>query len=686
MAVPSTLNIAEATIDQLLQAISSRATTSVELTTLFLHRIGRYDFRGPSLNSICVLNPDVLAEAQASDDYRASGLPPRPLEGIPFTVKDSYCTKGLAVAAASPAFADLIASSDAAVVASLRAAGAILLGRTNMPPMADGGSQRGHYGRAESPYNQTYMCTSYASGSSSGSGVATTAGFAPIGLGSETVSSGRAPASINSIVGYSPSRGVIPSRGVWPLYPTCDVLTPHTKSVEDLLAVLNVIVADEPTPQGDFWREQKTIQIPKSSEVRPKNFLSLMDSSSLKGKRLAVPRCFIGKDAVAGKAAAAFADSMNTLWLRAKADLEALGASVTETDFPLVENYTKQHFPGQAAYVPDMPDGWIDIERCQMIALGWDDFLRANNATTCKTLTSVDHEKIRPFYAPLDDPRKHTEVQNHVRYPDMIEYVRHRPASIHDLPGCAEALRSLEAARKRDLEAWLDEHGFDALVFPTNGDVARADAEEVLASMQHALRDGVKYSNGARALKHMGVPAVTVPMGDMADKKMPAGLTFAGRAWGDSDLLRYAFAYETATRRRTSPPLAPGLPSDLLPNITGAVASSGDMQALTLTADVVDVQAEVVEGTEVRNVRLQGTVSSDSPSTTTQSIEVFTNGEPSSPVQMKGGRWEWQARLERPQRNERYPSGGQIPRDQFMIVVVAKASIGRSTALMRLVD
>ncbi|KAM0281131.1 hypothetical protein ACHAQH_003710 [Verticillium albo-atrum] len=417
MAVPSTINIAEASIGQLLQVLASGATTSVELTSLFLHRIGRYDFRGPLLNSICVLNPHVLVEAQASDDYRASGKPPRPLEV--FTVKDRS-----------------VATSDAAVVASLRAAGAILLGRTNMPAMADGGSQRGHFGRAESPYNQEYMCTSYGSGSSSGSGVAKAAGFAPIGLGSETVSSGRAPASVNGIIGYSPSRG-----------PSPDVTSAKTRQ----------------------------------------------------------------------PCAAAFADSVKALWLRAKADLEALGASVTETDFPLVENYSKQCFPGQAANVPGMPEGWIDTERCEMIALGWDDFLRANDAPNCKTLASVDHEKIRPFYAPLDDPRKHTEVQNHVRYPDMIDFIRRRPS--------------------RDLEAWLDEHDFDALIFPTNGDVARADAEEVLSSMENALRDGVKYSNGTRAMKHMGVPAVTVPMGVMADKQMPVGPTFAGRAHGDSDLL-----------------------------------------------------------------------------------------------------------------------------------------------------
>lgn len=151
MASPSSLNITDATIDQLQQALCNRAITSVELVARFLHRIGKYDYRGPSLNSICILNLNVFKEAQSSDDYRASGRPPRPLEGIPFTVKDSFQVQGLTVAAGSPAFVDLVASSDAAVVESLRTAGAVLIGKTNMPPMADGGSQRGAYGRSTSP-------------------------------------------------------------------------------------------------------------------------------------------------------------------------------------------------------------------------------------------------------------------------------------------------------------------------------------------------------------------------------------------------------------------------------------------------------------------------------------------------------------------------------------------------------
>lgn len=684
----SSIDITNASISQLQDALSTGATTSVELVARFLHRIGKYDFRGPSLNSICVLNPDVFKEAQNSDDYRASGHPPRSLEGIPFTVKDSFSVKGLTVAAASPAFTDLIASSDAAVVESLRAAGAILIGKTNMPPMADGGSQRGAYGRSTSPYNPEYLPTSFASGSSYGSGVATSCSFAPIGLGGETVSSGRAPASHNALVGYSPSRGVIPARGQWPLYPTCDVVVPHAKSMEDLFAILNAIINDDTDSFGDFWRSQPTVPIPSSSAVRPQDYLSLMDPTALKGKRIAVPKCYIGQPTSSGYTAT-FSDATSALWHRAAADLESLGATLVPTDtFPLVDNYARQLFPGQAANVPDIPASWIDTERCELIAVAWDDFLRRNADPHCcpDGLVDVDHKQINPGFAPMDDPAAFTETQNHVRYAEMVDFVRsaRRPRSVYDLPGCADALRALEAARKRDLEEWMDANGFDLLAFPTNGDVGRAEAEEDEGAMRDALREGVKYSNGGRALKHLGVPAVTVPMGVLeGGSGMPVGLTFAGRAYGDSDLLRCAFAYETATRRRTGPPLAPGLETDVVMLGGAGVVGSEKPRVVVEWSDVTKRSDGEFE---IRDVSLGGTVRCEGSSVAIEGMEAFVNGEESATVTLKGDSWEWNAQLKRPHVRDKYPTPGKIPRDQFMIVFLARASNGRSTGILLLED
>ena len=208
----------------------------------------------------------------------------------------------MTVASGSPAFADLVARRDAFSIERLRAAGCILIGLTNMPPMANGGMQRGLYGRAESPYNADYLTSAFGSGSSNGSGTATAAIFAAFGLGEETWSSGRAPASNNALCAYTPSRGVISVRGNWPLVPTMDVVVPHTRTMADLLEVLDVIVADDADSRGDFWRTQPWVPIPRASAVRPDSYPALAEgaASALAGRRFGIPAMYLGEDPDAG--------------------------------------------------------------------------------------------------------------------------------------------------------------------------------------------------------------------------------------------------------------------------------------------------------------------------------------------------------------------------------------------------
>ncbi|KAH7002407.1 amidase signature domain-containing protein [Ilyonectria destructans] len=674
MTTSTSLNLVEASVAQLRRALDAQALTSVDLVSLYLHRIGKYDCRGPSLNAICVLNPNVFEEAQASDDYRASGRSPRPLEGIPFTVKDSFKVKGLTVAAGSPAFANLVASSDAAIVESLRNSGAILLGKTNMPPMADGGPQRGLYGRAESPYNPVYGTTAYASGSSNGSGTSTTTSFAAFGFGGETVTSGRSPASNNALIGYSPSRGVIPGRGQWPLYPMCDVIVPHTRSMRDLFEVLNVIVADDKNavPGLDFWRNQPFTPVPKCSEMRPTDYHSLGDRTSLQGKRIAVPRCYLGVQGA--QPATVCTDSVLELWNQARVDLESLGATVVETDFPLMEQYTKKDFPGQSSNVPGISSEWVSLERCEMIALAWDDFLRANGDEQYPNLLAADPDRIHPLVAPMDDPSLHSEAQNQVRYSDMFEAVRLRKNDIYTLPGCEQAVSALEDMRKQLYEDWMDNNGFDMMVFPTNGDVPYADADENRESMLHALQEGIKYSNGGRALKHLGVPCITVPMGTMKDKKIPVGLNFCSKAWEDENLLRWAFAYEAGSQKRTIPPLTPALPSDQI-LFTDPQPFASRKSAPFLEIETNSYEREQSTDDEIRIVSASGSVGVTDSAIQLTTVKAFVNGDPFEGITVKDDKWV-----------ERFPTLTTVPKDQFMVVIVAKASNGRSAAKLLMID
>jgi amidase len=185
--------VTEASIAELRSALDIGIVTSVELVMSYLNRIAFYDRHGIQLNSVPVLNPAAFEEARAADLRRSRGEVLSSLDGIPYVAKDSYAVKSLTVASGSPAFERLVAADDAFVISQLRAAGAVLVGLTNMPPMAAGGMQRGLYGRAESPYNENFLPAAYASGSSQGSATATAASFTAFGLAEETWSSGRAP-------------------------------------------------------------------------------------------------------------------------------------------------------------------------------------------------------------------------------------------------------------------------------------------------------------------------------------------------------------------------------------------------------------------------------------------------------------------------------------------------------------
>jgi amidase len=194
------------------------------------------------------------------------------------------------------------------MIERLHDAGAILIGLTNMPPMANGGMQRGLYGRAESPYNEAYLTAAFGSGSSNGSGTATAASFCAFGLGEETWSSGRTPASNNALCAYTPSRGVISTRGGWPLVPTMDVVVPHARTMADMFEVLDVIVADDAATCGDFWRAQPWVALPRVGDVRPESYRALRPTDRaqargvLDGRRFGVPRMYINADPDAGTA------------------------------------------------------------------------------------------------------------------------------------------------------------------------------------------------------------------------------------------------------------------------------------------------------------------------------------------------------------------------------------------------
>lgn len=593
------MNVVDATIRELRAALEAGRTSSVGLVATYLSRIAAYDRCGPRLNAVPVLNPAMFEEARASDLRRAEGKSLGPLDGIPYTAKDSYKLKGLTVASGSPAFADLVATEDAFAIAQLRAAGAVLIGLTNMPPMANGGMQRGLYGRAESPYNPDFLTAAFASGSSNGSGTATAASFAAFGLGEETWSSGRAPATNNGLCAYTPSRGVISVRGNWPLVPTMDVVVPHTRSMADMLELLDILVADDAESRGDFWRRQPWIALPKASEVRPASYPALARTATLAGKRIGVPAMYINADRQAGTAERPGIGgptgqriqtraSIIALWETAREALEQAGAKVVVTDFPVVSNYEGDR-PGAPTIATRglVSADYLKREILDLSVWSWDDFLAANGDPKLNHLAVVDGAMIFPQPKGCL-PDRFTEFGDNVSvYP---AHAREHPVTrLEDIPHVAAGLRGLEETRRIDLESWMDRLGLDAVVFPAVADVGPADADVNLTSADLAWKNGVWVANGNLVPRHLGIPTVTVPMGVMADIGMPVGLTFAGRAYDDAKLLSLAAAFEATGRYRQAPPLTPEIALDL--SRCGGSASAGAI-ALRVLREPVDADRE----------------------------------------------------------------------------------------------
>lgn len=438
--------------------------------------------------------------------------------------------------------------------------------------------ERGLYGRVESPYNPSYLVAAFGSGSSTGAASATATSMAAFGMGGETVSSGRSPASNNGLVCYTPSKGVISCRGVWPLYVTCDVLVPFTTNIQDMVLLAELLSQEDPTKRGDFMRAQPWVKIPKLQF----DWSSALSRVDLKGLRIGVPKSYIGQIGEEGSKPTIVSTEVIKLWTRARSDLEALGAEVVLTDFPLVTHYEDDRTSGEANNVVGLPVDWSWKERNIIIAKAWDEFLKDCGHPG---LANVDPGLIFP--KPINYlPDTFMEAKNFIDYPGLVKLAR-ESGTLLDVPGWQEALPALEAQRKRDFEDWLDSEKLDFVVFPSQGDVGHSDVEQNLESARYVMSNGIKYSNGNRVMRHLGVPTVSVCMGIMEQKGMPVNLTFAGKAYADDKIMGYAHAYELGSKRRIPPPAMPALgglslPSGVRPMTVrrenGKISGSGDVK------------------------------------------------------------------------------------------------------------
>lgn len=673
----------EASIVELQTALQNGQVNAVQLTAKHLNRVARYDRRGPRLNAIPVLNLQVFEHAQASDTFRAhNGTFRSDLEGLPGTLKDSYMIEGMTVAAGSPAFINLTAKSDAFTTNQLRLGGAIILGKTTMPPMANGGMQRGVYGRAESPYNKRYLTAAFASGSSNGAGSSTTSSMAVFAMAEETVSSGRSPASNNALVAYTPSRGVLSIRGNWPLFPVADVVVPYARTVRDMLSILDVIVKDDMDTSSDFWRGQPFISLPSPSEIRPPgSYQKLALPGALAGKRVGVPKMYIGKHdpkAVPNWVSPAVLQ----LWDEARRTLESLGATVEEVDFPVVTETetpaqaswdTAYPLPGSSNFGVYQPDG--------LTPLAWDGFLKMvidSEISGVTRLADVNVDLVFPQLPNTLPDRYGNILRNRTgAYHLYIEAIKqYNGTGMYNIPGLEAYLRDVEAHRKVHLEAWMDNLSLDAVVFPAAGDVGQEDAETNNTSAVHAWRNGVFFSNGNYAIRQYGIPTVTVTMGHLEGIDMPMSLTFASKAYDDNALLEYAYDFESAHVKRIAPSLTPTLPTDEITELCIRRSLVGT-RLPTLSATVKKLSGETI--------KVSGSVDTTASGPLT-AVEVFVDGLQIGPVLVdKQGKWSVLTQTvpyDDPEGDVPVRFVNQPDQSLAMVVVIASAKNGRSDGKM----
>jgi amidase len=236
--------------------------------------------------------------------------------------------------------------------------------------------------------------------------------------------------------------------------------------------------------------------------------------------------------------------------------MEAAGAEVIVTEFPVITNYEGDRPGAPKIHTRGLVSAeYLKREIVDLSVWAWSDFLAANGQPGLDRLAQVDGARIFP-QPPGALPDRYTGFDDDIaHYPDHAR--ANPPGDFRAIPHLAEGFAGLEATRKADLEDWMDRLGLDAVAFPAAADVGPADADVNPASADLAWRNGVWVANGNLAIRHLGIPTVTVPMGMMADIGMPAGLTFAGRGWDDLALLQLACAFEATGPYRKPAPRCP---------------------------------------------------------------------------------------------------------------------------------
>lgn len=498
----SALVVDPKTIAQLAVDIQAKTITSEALTQAFLDRIAAVDDAGPALNAVLALNPDALSDAKALDAELAAGKSRGALHGVPVLLKDNIETRDpLATTAGSLALQDNRTGRDAPLVARLRAAGAVILGKTNLSEWANfrsNGSSSGWSavgGQTKNPH----VLDRNPCGSSSGSGAAMAAGLAAGTVGTETDGSVVCPSSNNGIVGLKPTVGLIPRTYIVPISATQDTAGPMVLSVQDAAILLNVMAGSDPSDPATAQADQHKTDYTKA-----------LDANALQGKRIGVARFLAG-----------YHPATDTAFEEALEQLKAAGAELVE-----IKEFPARREMGAAEFT--------------ILLAEFKAGLNAYLASTPETVKTRTLDDLIAF-------NKATPAEMEFFNQDLFEEAAKAPA-LTDKAYLDAKAAAARLAGKDGIDKLLADNKVVALVAPTGGPAWTTD----LVTGDHFLGS----SSGLAAVA--GYPHITVPMDDIRD--LPVGLSFFGAAWSEPTLLGLAYAYEQRTHARKTPEFLPHSP------------------------------------------------------------------------------------------------------------------------------
>lgn len=503
-AEPTSFRVTETSIDAIHRAYKTGQLTARQLVQRYLDRINAYDQKGPAVNSIITLNPKALEEADSLDaQYKKSGFV-GPLHGIPVLVKDEIDTAGMPTTLGSVLFRDYRPTLDSFVVAKLRKAGAIILGKTTLSEFAAGDTYGSLFGATRNPYDLERTV----GGSSGGSGAAVAANFSTVAVGEETVASIRRPGAWNDIVSMRPTSGLVSRSGMYDGYPTASsTMGPMARSVRDLAELLNVMVGYDPEDP------QTALGVGRI----PETYTKFLDPNGLKDARVGILRESIG---VGSEPESEDFKKVDSVFEENVAELKSAGAAVID---PIVIPRLKELLAKRA----DNPA--ISEEALKV-------WLMRNPNSSFKTRRDIQNS---PDVDKIFPPTKAAQWKKALGEVDLAKY--------------GDYLLAREQLMINILKVMADNR-LDAIVHKS--------VEHQPTLIHDGMNPPYPSNKGVPVLNTflVYVPSITVPSGFTTDH-LPVGITFLGRPYSEPTMLKLAYSYEQATHHRIPPKTTPPLPT-----------------------------------------------------------------------------------------------------------------------------